>query len=140
MPMTEYRCVRDGCGWQGDEPDWVEGDEDTFPDIPICPRCEGDVEERLHPSDAQAANAAYQVSRDPIEEWRQALLDYLDSTITWRADHRVEIGQAEASLRVVLAELAADTALVPASVCDDLGLGSGMTYGQLVAWIKDRLA
>jgi hypothetical protein len=80
------------------------------------------------------------VSRNPIEAQRQALLEYLDATITWQADHRVEIGQEEASLWFVLAELAADTALVPASVCDDLGLGSGMTYGQLVAWIKDRLA
>jgi hypothetical protein len=138
--MPEDRCVRDACGWQGREPDWEEMDEASSPDIPSCPRCEGDVEERLYPSDAQAANAAYQVSQDPVEAWRQALLDDLDSTITWRADHRVEIGQEEASLRVVLAELATDTALIPASVCDDLGLGFGMTYGQLVTWIKDRLA
>jgi hypothetical protein len=139
MPMPEYRCVRDACGWQGDEPDWEEADEDTSHGIPICPRCEGEVEERLHPDDVQAGLATYEMPRDPMEARRQALLDYLDATITWRADHRVEIGQEEASLRVVLAELAADTALVPASLCDDLELGFGMTYGQLVAWIKDRL-
>jgi hypothetical protein len=139
MPMPKYRCVRDACGWQGNEPDWEEADEDTSLGIPICPRCEGEVEEHLHPYDAQATLAVYEVAQNPIEERRQALLDYLNSTITWRADHRVEIGQEESSLRVVLAELAADTALVPASCCDDLGLRFGMTYGQLVAWIKDQL-
>jgi hypothetical protein len=142
MPVPEYRCVRDVCGWQGREPDWEEADEDTSPGIPICPRCEGEVEERINPYDydAQARLAAYEGWRDPIEERRQALLDYLDSTVTWRADHRLAVGQEETSLRVVLAGLAADAALVPAWLCDDLGLGSGMTYGQLVAWIKDRLA
>jgi hypothetical protein len=49
MPMSEYRCVRDACGWQGHEPDSDEVDADTSPGIPICPRCEGKVEERLHP-------------------------------------------------------------------------------------------
>jgi hypothetical protein len=140
MPMPEYRCVRDACGWEGDEPDWEDEDEDTSPRIPICPRCEGEVEERLHPNNPQAGLAAYEMPRDPLEERRQALLDYLDSTIIWRADHRVEVGQEEASLRVVLAGLAADAALVPASLCDDLGLIYGMTYGELVAWIKDQLA
>jgi hypothetical protein len=139
MPVPEYRCVRDACRWQGREPDWEEADEDTSPGIPICPRCEGAVEERINPYDAQARLAAYEVWRDPIEERRQALLDYLDSTVTWRADHRVAAGQEEASLRLVLAGLAADAALVPAWLCDDLRLSYGMTYGELVAWIKDRL-
>jgi hypothetical protein len=138
MPMPEYRCVRDACGWQGREPAWEdeeeEEEEDTSTRIPICPRCQGEVEERLNPHDA------YQVARDPIEERRQALLDYLNSTVTWRGDHRLEVGLEEATLRMVLAGLTADAALVPAWLCDDLGLSYGMTYDQLVAWIKDQLA
>jgi hypothetical protein len=140
MPMPEYRCVWYGCGWQGREPDWEDEDEDTDPRIPICPRCQGEVEARINPHDTQALLATDAASRDPIEERRQALLDYLDSTVTWRADHRVAVGLEEASLRVVLAGLAADAALVPSWLCDDMGLVYGMTYGQLVAWIKDRLA
>jgi hypothetical protein len=138
MPMPEYRCVELICGWQGREPDWE--DEDTDPRVPICPRCEGEVEERIDPHDAQALLAAYEASRDPREERRQALLDYLDSTVTWTADHRLQVGLEEASLRTVLAGLAADTTLVPSELCDDLDLIYGMTYGELVAWIKDRLA
>jgi hypothetical protein len=141
MPMPEYRCVRDACGWQGDEPDWEEeGDEDTSPGIPICPRCEGEVEERIHPGDLHRGLAAYGEPRDPIEEQRQALRDYLDAAVTWRGDHCLQVGLKEASLRTVLAGLAGDTALVPSWLCDDLGLIYGMTYGGFVAWIKDRLA
>jgi hypothetical protein len=136
MPIPEYRCVRDACGWQGHEPDLEDEDEGekTSPGVSLCPRCGGEVEERINP------HAAYEVLRDPIEERRQALLDYLDAAVTWRADHRLQVGLADASLRVVLAGLAADTALVPAWLCDDLGLSYGMTYGQLVTWIKDQLA
>jgi hypothetical protein len=138
MPMPEYRCVRYGCGWQGGEPDWE--DEDAFPRIPICPRCEGEVEEHINPRDAWSRVAAYEVPRNPVEERRQALLDYLNSAVIWRGDHRVEVGPEEVTLRIVLAGLAADAALVPAWLCDDLGLTYGMTYGQLVAWVKGRLA
>ena len=136
MPMPEYRCVRDACGWQGHEPDWEDEDEgeETSPRVPPCPRCGGEVEARINP------RAAYEAARDPIEERRQALLDYLNAAVTWRADHRLQVSLADASLRVVLAGLAADTAFVPAWLCDDLGLSYGMTYGQLVTWIKDQLA
>ena len=92
MPMPEYCCVRDACRWQGREPDWEEADDDPSPGIPICPRCKGAVEERINPYDAQTRLAAYEVWRDPIEERRQALLDYLGSAVTWRADHRVAVG------------------------------------------------
>jgi hypothetical protein len=133
MPMPEYRCVRDACGWQGLEPDWGDEDEKTSSGTPICPRCEGELEERMAP------HAAYETPRDPLEERREALLDYLDAATTWRADHRLEVGLEEVSLRAVLQGLAGDTALVPAWLCDDLGLTDGMTYGELAAWIKDRL-
>ena len=102
MPKPEYRCVQDACGWEGDEPgwegdepDWEEADEETSPGIPICPRCEGEVEQRIHPDDSRTGLAAYEMPQDPLEERRQALLDYLDSTITWRADHRVAVGSEE---------------------------------------------
>jgi hypothetical protein len=75
-----------------------------------------------------------------IEAQREALLDYLDAAVTWRADHRLQVGREDVSLRSVLKELAGDAALVPSWLCDDLGLSDGMTYGELVAWIKDRLA
>jgi hypothetical protein len=140
MPMPEYRCVRDACGWQGDEPDWEEADEDTSPDVPSCPRCKGEVEERIRLSDSQTGFAAYEVPRDPIRERRDALLDYLNSTITWRADHLLQIGPAEMTVRSLLQGLAGDAVFVPFEVCDSLGLRDQMTYGQLVAWIKDRLA
>jgi hypothetical protein len=132
--MPEYRCVRDACGWQGDEPE--EADEDTS--VPICPRCEGEVEERMHPSDAGLA--AYAVPRNPIQERREALLDYLASTTTWRDDHRLQVGPDELTVRTLLPGLDGDAAFVPSEFCDDLGLPEGMTYGQLAAWVKDRLA
>jgi hypothetical protein len=110
-----------------------------MPDVPLCPRCDGEVEKLIGTGEAQAMLVSDETFRDPIEERREALLDYLDTAVTWRADHRLEVGSKEASLGAVLAGLAADAALVPAWLCDDLGLPSGMTYGQLVAWVKDRL-
>jgi hypothetical protein len=89
---------------------------------------------------AQVILAAEEAFRDPVEEQREALLDYLDAAVTWWADHRLPVGRDEVSLRAVLQGLAGDTALVPSWLCDDLGLIDGMTYGALVAWIKDRLA
>jgi hypothetical protein len=136
--MPEYRCVEYACGWQGREPAWE--DRDTMPDVPLCPRCDGDVEKLIGPGQAQTALATDETFRDPIEERREALLDYLDAAVTWRADHRLQVGLDDLSLRVVLKELAGDAALVPSWLCDDLGLIDGITYGELVAWIKDRLA
>ena len=138
MPMPEYQCGEHACGWQGHEPDWE--DDDTDPRVPLCPRCQGVVEELISDNEAQAMLATYEVSRDPIEERREALLDYLDAAVTWRADHRLQVGLDDVSLRTVLKELAWDAALVPSWLCDDLELIYGMTYGELVAWIKDRLA
>jgi hypothetical protein len=140
MPMPEYRCVRDACGWQGNAPNWEEADEDISHEVPICPRCSGEVEERIHSHDAHAGLAAYAVPRDPIQERREALLDYLDSTTTWLAEHRLQVGPDDLTVRTLLPKLAGDAAFVPSEFCDDLGLPEGTTYGQLVAWVKDRLA
>jgi hypothetical protein len=136
--MPEYRCVEITCGWQGREPAWEE--RDTRPDVPLCPRCDGEVEHLIGTGQAQAILAAEATFCDPIEEQREALLDYLDAAVTWRADHRLQVGLEDVSLRTVLKELAADAGLVPSWLCDDLDLIYGMTYGELVAWIKDRLA
>jgi hypothetical protein len=111
-----------------------------MPDVPLCPRCDGAVEKLIGPGQAQTALAADETFRDPMEERREALLDYLDAAVTWQADHRLQVGLDDLSLRVVLKELAGDSALVPSWLCDDLGLIDGITYGELVAWIKDRLA
>jgi hypothetical protein len=138
MPMPEYRCVEYACGWQGREPAWE--DRDTIPRPPLCPRCDGEVEELSGTDKAQAMLAAYETFRDPIEERREALLDYLNAAVTWRADHRLQVGLEDVSLRAVLKGLAGDAALVPSWLCDDLGLIYGMTYGELGAWIEDRLA
>jgi hypothetical protein len=126
------------CGWQGREPAWEE--PDTLPDVPRCPRCDGDVEKLIGPGQARTVLAADETLRDPIEEQREALLDYLDAAVTWRADHRLQVGRKDLSLRSVLKGLTGDAELIPSRLCDDLGLIYGMTYGELVAWIKDRLA
>jgi len=138
VPMPEYRCVEVFCGWQGRDPDWE--DEDSYPRVPRCPCCDGEVEELISDDDAQAMLAAYEASRDPVEEQRFALLDYLDSTATWRADHRLQVGPDELTVRTLLRELAGDTEFALSELCEDLGLPDGMTKGQLVAWVKDRLA
>jgi hypothetical protein len=136
--MPEYHCVEYACGWQGREPTWE--DRDTLPDVPRCPRCDGEVEHLIGAGQARTVLATDETYRDPVEERREALLDYLDAAVTWRANHRLHIGRNDVSLRAVLKGLAGDAALVPSWLCDDLGLISGMTYGELVAWIEDRLA
>jgi hypothetical protein len=136
--MPEYRCVEYACGWQGREPAWE--DRDPLPEGPRCPRCDGGVEHLIGTGQAGAMLPAEETSRDPIEERREALLDYLDAAVTWRADHRLQVGRDDLSLRAVLQGLAGDMALVPCWLCEDLGLTDRMTYGALVAWIKDRLA
>jgi hypothetical protein len=100
MPMPEYRCVEYACGWRGREPAWEGGD--TIPRVPLCPCCDGEVEELISTDEARAMLAAYETSRDPIEEWREALLDYLDAAMTWRAEHRLQVGLEDVSLRAVL--------------------------------------
>jgi hypothetical protein len=136
--MSEYRCVEYTCGWQGREPAWE--DRDTMPDVPLCPRCDGEVEELIGPGQARKVLAANETFHAPIEERREALLDYLAAAVTWRADHRLQVGLDDVSLRTMLKGLAGDAALVPSWLCDDLGLIYGMTSGELAAWIKDRLA
>jgi hypothetical protein len=136
--MPEYRCVEYACGWQGREPAWE--DRDPLPERPCCPRCDGEVEHLIRTRQAPATLPAEETFRDPIEERRAALLDYLDAAVTWRADHRLQVGRDHLSLRAVLQGLAGDMALVPSWLSDDLGLTDRMTYGALVAWIKDRLA
>jgi hypothetical protein len=136
--MPEYRCVEYACGWQGREPAWEE--RDPMPDVPLCPRCDGEVEHLIGTGQTQALLAADETLRDPIAEQREALLDYLDAAVTWRADHRLQVGLEDVSLRTVMKELATDAGVVPSWLCDDLGLIDGMTYGALVVWIKDRLA
>jgi hypothetical protein len=88
------------CRWRGREPAWEGGD--TIPRVPLCPCCDGEVEELISTDEARAMLAAYETSRDPIEEWREALLDYLDAAMTWRADHRLQVGLEDVSLRAVL--------------------------------------